>query len=109
MRIPAVLVLMVLATIAAPACADQTARKPNIVVILVDDFGYETVGANGGSSYKTPNLDRIAAKGVRFTHCYAQPNCTPTRVQLMTGQSNVRNYVRFGYLDPSQTTFGHLF
>jgi arylsulfatase A len=46
---------------------------------------------------------------VRFEHCYAQPLCTPTRAQLMTGMSNVRNYVSFGRLAESQTTFAHLF
>lgn len=79
--------------------------RPNIVLILADDFGYECVGANGGTSYKTPHLDRLAAGGARFEHGYAQPLCTPTRVQLMTGQLNVRNYVRFGFLDPQQPTF----
>ncbi len=83
-------------------------KKPNIVVILCDDFGYECVGANGGTSYKTPVLDNLAAEGVRFEHGYAQPLCTPTRVKLMTGLSNKRNYVRFGLLDPKQTTFAHL-
>jgi len=83
--------------------------KPNIVLILADDLGYECIGANGGKSYQTPNLDRIASTGVRFEQCYAQPNCTPTRVQMMTGMSNVRNYVEFGSLEKSQTTFGHLF
>ncbi|QOV90579.1 sulfatase-like hydrolase/transferase [Humisphaera borealis] len=82
---------------------------PNIIVILADDLGYECIGANGGKSYQTPHLDRIASTGVRFEHCYAQPNCTPTRVQMMTGMSNVRNYVDFGSLEKSQTTFGHLF
>lgn len=85
------------------------AESPNIIVILADDFGYECVRANGGMSYATPNLDRLAETGIRFTHCDAQPLCTPTRVQLMTGQSNVRNYIRFGYLDPKQTTFAQLF
>ncbi|WP_395742143.1 sulfatase-like hydrolase/transferase [Prosthecobacter sp.] len=85
------------------------AAPPNVVVILVDDLGYECIGANGGASYQTPNLDRMAREGVRFEQCYAQPNCTPTRVQMMTGMSNVRNYVRFGLLEKSQTTFGHLF
>lgn len=88
-----------------PARADD---RPNIVLILADDFGYECVGANGGTSYQTPHLDRLAASGVRFEHCYTQPLCTPTRVQLMTGQSNVRNYIRFGLLDPQQITFAHL-
>jgi len=83
-------------------------QRPNIVLILADDFGYECVGANGGESYRTPHLDRLAREGTRFEHCYAQPLCTPTRVQLMTGQLNVRNYVRFGWLDPKQPTFAQL-
>ena len=66
--------------------------KPNVILILADDLGYETIGANGGTSYRTPVLDRLAATGARFTQCYAQPLCTPTRVQLMTGLSNARNY-----------------
>jgi len=83
--------------------------KPNIILIMADDLGYETIGANGGSSYQTPEIDRMASNGMRFDHCYAQPLCTPSRVQIMTGIYNVRNYVRFGLLDKSQTTFGHLF
>jgi arylsulfatase A len=82
--------------------------KPNIVVILADDFGYECVRANGGTSYSTPHLDRLAAQGARYEHCYTQPLCTPTRAQLMTGQLNVRNYIRFGFLDPQQKTFAHV-
>ena len=88
--------------------AQEKVRRPNLILILADDFGYECVGANGGTSYKTPNLDKLAAGGVRFTRCYVQPLCTPTRVQLMTGIYNVRNYVDFGRLDPKQTTFAHL-
>ncbi len=83
-------------------------RKPNVVLILIDDFGYECVTANGGESYRTPVMDQLAANGVRFEQCYAQPLCTPTRVQLMTGLSNRRNYTHFGHLDPSQTTFATL-
>ena len=90
------------------AAEQPKSRPPNIIVILGDDLGYECIGANGAKSYQTPHLDRLAREGVRFEHCYAQPNCTPTRVQLMTGQSNVRNYVDFGTLELSQTTFGHL-
>jgi len=102
------LVLPLLLAGASPAEANEAAR-PNVILIMADDFGYECVGANGGTSYKTPHLDKLAAGGMRFEHCYAQPLCTPTRVQLMTGQYNVRNYVRFGYLDPKATTFAHLF
>ncbi len=76
---------------------------------MADDLGYETIQANGGTSYRTPNIDAMAKSGIRFEHCYAQPLCTPSRVQIMTGIYNVRNYVRFGLLDTSQTTFGHLF
>ena len=89
--------------------SDSTPALPNIILIMADDLGYETIGANGGSSYQTPRLDQLASGGMRFEHCYAQPLCTPTRVQLMTGIYNVRNYVRFGLLPKSQTTFGHLF
>ena len=83
-------------------------RKPNVVLILIDDFGYECVTANGGESYKTPVMDSLAATGVRFEQCHAQPLCTPTRAQLMTGIINKRNYTHFGHLDPSQKTFGNL-
>src|SRR5215217_5003341 len=89
-----------------PAAA--AAERPNVVLILADDFGYECVAANGGQSYKTPHLDRLAAAGVRFEHCHVQPLCTPTRVQLMTGMYNVRNYTRFGRLEPDVVTFAHL-
>jgi arylsulfatase A len=75
---------------------------------MADDFGYECVAANGGESYRTPNLDRLAAEGLRFEECHVQPLCTPTRVQLMTGQYNVRNYFNFGTLPRSETTFAHL-
>ena len=81
--------------------------KPNVILILADDLGYETIGANGGSSYKTPVLDSLAAQGARFTHGYAQPLCTPSRVQLMTGLSNVRNYINFGNMDRKAITFGN--
>ncbi|MFO0918402.1 MAG: sulfatase-like hydrolase/transferase [Planctomycetaceae bacterium] len=84
------------------------AERPNLILIMADDFGYECVTANGGQSYQTPHLDRLAESGMRFEHCYVQPLCTPTRVQLMTGQYNVRNYIRFGLLDPDATTFAHL-
>jgi len=84
------------------------AAKPNLILIMADDLGYETIGANGGTSYRTPVIDKLAATGARFTHCYAQPLCTPTRVQLMTGLSNARNYITFGNMDPHAVTFANL-
>jgi len=103
------LAILLLAPRAASG-AEAAARpnKPNIILILADDLGYETIGANGGTSYQTPQLDRLAATGVRFTHCFVQPLCTPTRVQLMTGRYNVRNYVRFGSMDPRAITFANV-
>ena len=83
-------------------------RKPNIVLIMADDLGYECLGCYGGTSYKTPFLDELASAGMRFEHCYSQPLCTPSRVKIMTGQYNFRNYTDFGILDPKQKTFGHL-
>jgi arylsulfatase A len=83
-------------------------KKPNIVLIMADDLGYECLGCYGGKSYETPVLDKLAATGMRFEHCYSQPLCTPSRVKIMTGQYNFRNYVNFGVLDPKQKTFGHL-
>ncbi len=92
----------------APAATQAAAKPTNLVLIMADDLGYECIGANGCADYKTPVLDTLAATGVRFEHCYAQPLCTPSRVKIMTGIYNVRNYVKFGLLDPKQTTFAHL-
>jgi arylsulfatase A len=92
----------------APALRAAEPAKPNVVLILIDDFGYECVTADGGESYKTPVMDKLAATGVRFEQCHVQPLCTPTRVALMTGIINKRNYINFGNLDKSQKTFGNL-
>jgi arylsulfatase A len=83
-------------------------RRPNVLLVMADDLGYEGLSVNGGTSYKTPNLDAFAASGLRFTHAFAQPLCTPTRVQLMTGQYNFRNWQSFGTMAPEEKTFGHM-
>jgi arylsulfatase A len=62
------------------------ADRPNIVFILADDVGREVLGCYGGTSYRTPNLDRLATQGAKLTHCYAMPVCHPTRVTLLTGR-----------------------
>lgn len=99
---------MLLILAANPSLSAQDA-KPNIILIMADDLGYETIGANGGSSYETPYIDALAETGVRFENCHSQPLCTPSRVQIMTGKYNVRNYTLFGRLDRKEVTFGHLF
>ena len=87
----------------------ETKRQPNIVLIMSDDLGYEAIGANGGTSYATPVLDGMATTGARFENAHVQPLCTPTRVQLMTGKYNFRNYIGFGLIAPDEITFGHIF
>lgn len=82
--------------------------KPNVVLIMADDMGYECISANGGRSYSTPVFERIALEGMRFTNCYSQPVCTPSRIKIMTGKYNWRNYDRFGHMPKGQTTFAHL-
>ncbi|WP_144060018.1 sulfatase-like hydrolase/transferase [Rhodopirellula sallentina] len=86
---------------------EDTAAPPNIVLIMADDLGVEGLGCYGGKSYQTPNLDRLAATGMRFEHAYAQPLCANTRLQLMTGLHNHRNWISFGILDPNSRTIGH--
>lgn len=83
-------------------------EKPNIILIMADDVSWEAFGCYGAEDYKTPNLDRLAAEGIRFSHCYSTPICTPSRVKLMTGKYNFRNYTHFGYLNPEERTFGHM-
>ena len=106
---PLLLVLLLISSLQATIAGSPVLSlpKPNIVLIMADDLGIETMGSYGSTLYKTPNLDRLAANGARFEHCYAQPICTPSRVQLMTGQYNVRNYTKFGLLPRGETTFAH--
>ena len=75
---------------------------------MADDMGYECLSAYGSTSYKTPQLDEMAANGVRFENCVSQPLCTPSRVKIMTGKYNYRNYEYFGYLGTDEYTFGNL-
>ena len=83
-------------------------RRPNLVLVLADDAGLECFGSYGGESYATPRIDRMAAEGVQFDHCYSQPLCTPSRVKLLTGRGNLRNYTRFSILDPNEVTVAEL-
>lgn len=97
--------LMLGCTQAPPSEAD---RPPNIILIMADDLGMETLGSYGGEDYATPRLDQMAAAGMQFQNCYSNPLCTPSRVQIMTGKYNQRNYIGFGLLDPEEQTFGNL-
>jgi arylsulfatase A-like enzyme len=73
------------------AASGQTPRPPNIIIIMADDLGYGDLGCYGHPSIRTPNLDRMAAEGMRFTDFYSSaPVCTPSRAGLMTGRLAVR-------------------
>ena len=84
-------------------------RNPNVILIMADDIGYEGLGINGSLSYNTPNLDALASNGVNFTNAIANPLCTPSRVKIMTGKYNYKNYDYFTHLNSSEKTFGNLF
>jgi len=82
------------AALTIPACRSTTGvsaagsrkRPPNFVIIFIDDMGYADVGCFGATGYETPNIDRMAAQGTRFTDFYAASSvCTPSRAALMTG------------------------
>ena len=66
-------------------CATLAAGKPDLLFIVADDLGWKDVGFHG-SNIKTPNLDKLAAGGVKLEQFYAQPMCTPTRAALLTGR-----------------------
>jgi arylsulfatase A len=92
---------------AAPG-SKASAGKPNIVFIMADDIGQPVLGCYGGTSYKTPNLDKLAETGTRFQHCYSSPMCAPSRVKIMTGRYGFRNYEKWGHIPPDEITFGHV-
>jgi arylsulfatase A-like enzyme len=70
--------------------SDQAPLKdsvlPNIMIILVDDLGKEWISCYGAEDIETPNIDQLANSGVKFSNVYGMPQCTPTRVTILTGQ-----------------------
>ena len=93
MRLPCLVALLasllalVLAACSAFGQDAKPPRKPNILLILVDDLGYADLGCYGSKDIRTPNIDRLAKDGVRLTDNYAAAAvCTPTRASLITGR-----------------------
>ena len=83
--LPALSTLFILSLpLALPASAATPTAKPNIVLILADDLGFSDLGCYG-SEVATPNLDKLAGGGLRFTQFYTTPRCCPTRAALLTG------------------------
>src|SRR5712672_1348500 len=96
--------LLLAAAIAAGFASEvrAAAAKPNIIVILADDYGYGSAGCYGGTGLKTPNLDRLAREGRKFTQAYCPGSvCSPTRYGLMTGRYFWRTSVKDGKVLPA--------
>ena len=73
------------------AVPSVASARPNVVVVFCDDLGYGDLGCYGHPTIRTPNLDRMAAEGTRFTQFYsANPVCTPSRYSLLTGKLSIR-------------------
>lgn len=89
--------------------SDRARPRPNIVIILADDLGIECLSAYGGRSHETPNIDKLVTEGMRFTHCFSNPLCSPSRATLLTGRYPFRNGMTEVIYDPKRhaDTFLH--
>ncbi len=91
LRLIAGLAAALLFSVDSGVAAPEPAHRPNIVLIVADDLGWTGLGCYGSDLHETPNLDRLAQQGVRFTDAYAAaPVCTPTRASVMTGKYPAR-------------------
>jgi arylsulfatase A len=97
--------ILLLLPFAASVFSAESTKKPNVIVILSDDFGYGSLGCYGAAtSLKTPSLDRLASEGRRFTHAYAPGSvCSPTRYGLLTGRYYWRTSVKDGKVLPGNS------
>lgn len=80
--------------------------RPNILLIMADDLGYETLGYGGGTSYATPNLDKLAKTGIWFENFHSTPYCSPSRVSILTGRYSFRTTTEWAHLPEKEITFG---
>jgi arylsulfatase A-like enzyme len=104
--------VMALVAAGAPAPAESPAapaRRPNVVLFLVDDMGWVDCGAYGSTYYQTPRIDAFATTAVRFTNAYAHPLCSPSRASILTGWYPARHGIlsATGHLPPQPP--GHVF
>jgi len=78
----------------ASARAADPVRRPNVVYFLIDDLGFTDLGCMGSKLYETPNIDRLAAQGMKFTHAYSACTvCSPTRAATLTGKAPARLHI----------------
>lgn len=104
-RFSLVLVLSTLALLFIP-CGTRANSRPNILLILLDNVGYGDLGCYGNATVKTPNIDRLAAEGVRCTDFYiGSPSCSPSRGALLTGRHPERNGLNY-QLSPKENIEG---
>ncbi len=108
----AFLIALFLAPLVALHATEAT--KPNIVIILADDLGVECLSSYDGTSLKTPNIDKLATEGMKFTRCFSNPFCSPSRASLLTGRYPFKNGLKTVldtkdkeeiYLHPDQPSF----
>lgn len=97
--------LLTAAAFALATLAASAAEKPHILYIVADDLGWKDVGFHGAKDIPTPNLDQLAADGMRLDRFYVLPMCTPTRAALMTGRYPLR-YGLQTIVIPSKGTYG---
>jgi arylsulfatase A-like enzyme len=86
----------------------SASTRPNIILFLANDFGYEIPTFTGGKSYSTPTLDMMAANGIFFSHAYSHPDGFPSRLAFYTGKYNFRNYITWGNFSYSEKTIGNM-
>jgi arylsulfatase A len=96
------------------AALDAADAPPNVVIILADDLGVECLSCYGGTSLKTPNIDKLVTQSMRFTRCFSNPYCSPSRASLLTGRYPFKNGLKTVldakqkedvYLHPDQPSF----
>ncbi len=93
---------------AVASSLSQSGSKPNIILLISNDVGYEVPTFTGGHSYQTPTLDRMAANGAFFMHTYRHPDGFPSRLAFYTGKYNFRNYISWGRFAYTEKTFGNM-
>lgn len=86
-----VLIVLIVVALSMYGCSNKSETPPNIVFILADDLGFSQIGCYGTDYYQTPNIDKLAGDGMRFTNAYAAcAVCSPTRASIMTGKYPAR-------------------